>query len=201
MYGCLTLPLYSSMITLPAGPSVADYASALRNIPGYQIASSTGHNNGNMTIRLGNRPRFAFLGTLGTSNYPAPVFVHLTSGNVVTATVSPRHFPAVTIPNTRLRDYQIRTAVHVRDALATVAPEAPVTVTRVAATKAETFRGYASLLAILISGILFAQFLFNSWDPQILISGLVGGTIGASMTLLPAYGKAPARRVEGFQLI
>lgn len=202
MYGCLTLPLYSSMITLPAGPSIADYASTLRNIPGYRVISSTGRDNDDTTVYLGSRPRFAFLGTLASANYPAPVSVHLTSGNVVTATVSPRHFPALTLPNTKLRDYQVHTAVHVRDALATVAPEAPVAVTRVAATKAETLRGYAALGGFFTLGYLLMRAVLYGWNFATVTTAVFAGALFVGLfALLFSYRKTPARPVEGFQLI
>lgn len=179
-----SLPLYTSIITLPDRPGTAAYADALQELPGYRCIDDR-------TVHLGSQVRYALLGALFDGSSPAPVTVRFAAGpgtGDTTATVSPRYFSRIISSRPEVADHRYRTAVMVRDALATVSPEHPTLVARMQATRREYERSQLSSFAVFIvtvlvvTGIITVLFGWPGWSWSMGIAVCVGGLVGAGIT-------------------
>ncbi|MGP5589177.1 hypothetical protein [Corynebacterium variabile] len=156
-------PLYTTVISLPAAPGVSTYREALRGIEGYRVTDDG-------TVHLGSQLRYALLGSSAGSTQPTPVSVRFSTvdAGTVTATVTPRYNSPFVLPTWTSRNHQLRTAVRVQDALAAPSPSAPTATTRMDATRAELFKGWASALVVGLATALVVLCLImglvTQWD-------------------------------------
>ncbi|MGP5636447.1 hypothetical protein ACTXOW_08060 [Corynebacterium variabile] len=156
-------PLYTTVISLPAAPGISTYREALRGIEGYRVTDDG-------TVHLGSQLRYALLGSSAGSTQPTPVSVRFSTvdAGTVTATVTPRYTSPFVLPTWTSRNHQLRTAVRVQDALAAPSPSAPTATTRMDATRAELFKGWASALVVGLATALVVLCLImglvTQWD-------------------------------------
>lgn len=176
-----SLPLYTSVITLPDCGDVAACAGALHGLPGYRRIDGR-------TVHLGSQLRYALLGTSFAGSSPAPVTVHFRTDPATgdtTATVSPRYFTRIILPLPQVADHQYRTAVMVRDALATVSPAHPTLVTRIQASRREYDRSWLSSFIVFIVTMLVVLGIigvFTGWPVwTTAVAALAGGLVGSGL--------------------
>ncbi|AGP31780.1 hypothetical protein [Corynebacterium terpenotabidum] len=176
-----SLPLYSSVITLPPDPGIDAYTAALSDIPGYRIADADVRST---TVNLGSQWVFAMLGTLKKSS-PTPVSVIVAdAGDRVTATVASRYFSRMMVPTASLRDHHLRTLTSVVDALCTVSPGMPTVSTRMDATRSETVRAWTMFALTFTAIYLVVTGMISGWSVLTVTSTVIGAAIGFSLAFL-----------------